>query len=244
MQMLATISKPSEGRILYQGQDIRKVANSLRARLGYLPQDFGVYDNLTAFEFLAFLGGLKGVRSKQKIMDVLEAVNLHSNVRQQIRTFSGGMKQRLGIAQALVNDPEVLIVDEPTSGLDPEERVRFRTLLATMGPNTLVILSTHIVSDIAAVAGTIVLLNKGTLVTMGVPEDLLVCAAGHVFETMLSSREFHTMRQSIRISSVVQHHDGVQVRYVSHGDVLPGSRCVDPDLEDAYLYLVSEGKAA
>lgn len=146
MQMLATLTRPTSGRILLDGQDIVAKPELMRRRLGYLPQDFGVYPHLTALEFLQYFAALKGVRSR--LHEVLERVNLHEQARRPAATFSGGMRQRLGIAQALLGDPDVLIVDEPTAGLDPEERLRLRHLLGDLGRQRLVIVSTHIVSDI------------------------------------------------------------------------------------------------
>ncbi|RPH37634.1 ABC transporter ATP-binding protein [bacterium] len=237
MQMVATRTRPTSGRILFQGRDIGRDPDFVRSRLGYLPQDFGVYDSVTAFEFISFLGGLKGVRKKGRVMEVLEAVNLHTVAHRQVRTFSGGMKQRLGIAQALVNDPELLIVDEPTAGLDPEERVRFRTLLTSLGRSALVILSTHIVSDVEAIAGTIALLQKGRILKSGSPEELLAAAAGQVWEAVLPSHEFERQRSSLRISSAAQRPDGVHVRLVGDGAGIIGATCAEPNLEDAYILL-------
>ena len=166
MQLIATITRPTQGQIHFQGVDILKEPEVLRRQLGFLPQDFGVYDNLTAFEFLSYLGGLKGVTKKGRIDELLELVNLHTVAHRPAATFSGGMRQRLGIAQALLNDPALLIVDEPTAGLDPEERVRFRHLLSDLGHGKLVLLSTHIVSDIESLAGTIAVMQEGRLVTL------------------------------------------------------------------------------
>lgn len=237
MQMIATLTRPTSGRILFQGHDISREPDFVRSRLGYLPQDFGLYDNVTAFEFISFLAGLKGVRTKGRVMEVLEAVNLHTVADRQVRTFSGGMKQRLGIAQALVNDPEILIVDEPTAGLDPEERVRFRALLTSLGRGALVILSTHIVSDVEAIAGTIALLQRGRLLRCGPPEELLAAAAGKVWEAVLPSHEFERQRSARRISSAVQRPDGVHVRLVGSGADIDGAVCAEPDLEDAFILL-------
>ncbi len=237
MQMVATLTRPTAGRIVFQGHDVNRDPDLVRSRLGYLPQDFGVYDNVTAFEFISFLGGLKGVRKKGRVMEMLEAVNLHTVAHRPVRTFSGGMKQRLGIAQALVNDPELLIVDEPTSGLDPEERIHFRTLLTSLGRSALVILSTHIVSDVAAIAGTIVLLQRGKILKCGPPEELLADAAGRVWEAVLPSHEFARRRSSLRISSAVQRPDGIHLRLVGTSAGIDGATCVEPDLEDAYILL-------
>ena len=160
MQMIATITRPTEGRILWRGEDLAKHPDALRARLGYLPQDFGVYDNLTAEEFLTYVAALKGVRDRARITAVLELVNLHGAARRPAGGFSGGMKQRLGIAQALINEPDLVIVDEPTAGLDPEERVRFRNVLSEIGLGKLVILSTHIVSDVESIATRIAIMRE------------------------------------------------------------------------------------
>ena len=240
MQMIVTLTRPTSGRILFLGRDIRYDPNFVRSRLGYLPQDFGVYESATAFAFLSYLGGLKGIRSRQKVMEVLEAVNLHSSAHMMVKTFSGGMKQRLGIAQALVNDPELLIIDEPTVGLDPEERIRFRNLLTTLGRNSLVIFSTHIVSDLAAVSGRIAILKKGKLVAISTPEEILSSAIGKVWEIVVSSTEFENQKLKLRISSAVQKVDGVHVRFVGSDGIPRGAATVEPELEDAYL-LLTEG---
>ena len=160
MQMIATITRPTAGKILFQGTDIVRNPEFLRQRLGYLPQDFGIYENLTAIEFLSYFASLKGIHDQARIQEMLELVNLHTVAKRSVGGFSGGMKQRLGIAQALINDPELLIVDEPTSGLDPEERVRFRNILTDIGHSKLVILSTHIVSDIESIATEIAIVLK------------------------------------------------------------------------------------
>ena len=242
MQMIATLTRPTSGRILFQGHDIRRNPEFVRSKLGYLPQDFGVYESATAFEFVAYLGGLKGIRSRSRVMEVLEAVNLHTVALSPIKEFSGGMKQRLGIAQALVNDPELLIVDEPTSGLDPEERMRFRTLLTTMARSSLVILSTHIVSDIAAAAGRIAVLQKGRIRAIGSPEEILATASGQVWEAVVSSKAFAQQRTHLRISSALQKADGVRVRFVGEQGAVPGATAAEPELEDAYLLLTGEGR--
>jgi ABC-type multidrug transport system ATPase subunit len=173
MQMIATITRPTSGRILWRGDDLARNPDALRPRLGYLPQDFGVYDNLTAEEFLTYIAALKGVRDRARIAAMLEAVNLHTVARRPAGGFSGGMKQRLGIAQALINEPDLVIVDEPTAGLDPEERVRFRNVLSELGLGKLVILSTHIVSDVESIATQIAIMREGALVALATPEELL-----------------------------------------------------------------------
>jgi len=173
MQMIATVTKPTAGSIRFRDTDVVAKPDDLRRRLGYLPQDFGVYDNLTAFEFLSYFAALKGVRSRARVQEMLEMVNLHHVASRAVGGFSGGMKQRLGIAQALINDPDLVIVDEPTAGLDPEERIRFRNVLAGLGEGRLVILSTHIVSDIESIATQIAIMKQGSLVALATPEELL-----------------------------------------------------------------------
>jgi len=172
MQMIATITRPTAGRIVFRGEDLARNPDAIRRTLGYLPQDFGVYDNLTALEFLSYIAALKGVRDRARIMAMLEMVNLHHVANRVVGGFSGGMRQRLGIAQALINDPDLLIVDEPTAGLDPEERVRFRNVLAEIGFRKLVILSTHIVSDIESIATQIAIMREGSLIKLATPQEL------------------------------------------------------------------------
>ncbi|HYC58197.1 MAG TPA: ABC transporter ATP-binding protein [Thermoanaerobaculia bacterium] len=173
MQMIATVTRPSAGGIVFGDIDVVRKPDELRRRLGYLPQDFGVYDNLTALEFLTYFAALKGVHSKTKVQEMLELVNLHGAANRAVGGFSGGMKQRLGIAQALVNDPDLVIVDEPTAGLDPEERLRFRNVLSELGEGRLVILSTHIVSDIESIATEIAIMKDGALVALDTPDTLM-----------------------------------------------------------------------
>jgi len=243
MQMIATITRPTSGRISFQGVDVVLRPNDVRGKLGYLPQDFGVYENLTAREFLTYFAALKGVRGGTRVMEMLENVNLHQAAGRAIGGFSGGMKQRLGIAQALINDPALLIVDEPTAGLDPEERVRFRNLLSEIGFGKLVILSTHIVSDIESIATEIVVLKGGALLTIAAPEELLRLCEGKVWQSIVSSEEFDRLRGSLKISAAVRKGDGVHLRFVGlRPEIVADS--VEPELEDAFLYLMNFGEAA
>jgi len=243
MQLIATITRPTSGRILFHDQDIAKRPNELRRRLGYLPQDFGVYDNLTATEFLGYFAALKGVRSKQRVMEMLESVNLHGVANRTVGGFSGGMKQRLGIAQALINDPELVIVDEPTAGLDPEERVRFRNVLSEIGFGKLVILSTHIVSDVESIATEIAVMKNGALLTMAAPETLLRICAGQVWQSVVASQEFDRLRPTLKISSAVRKTNGVHIRFVGPAPSIEAT-AAEPELEDAFLYLMNFGDAA
>ena len=240
MQMIATITRPSAGRILFEDADVTRRPNDVRRKLGYLPQDFGVYENLTAIEFLSYFAALKGITSRPRIMEMLEHVNLHQSANRAVGGFSGGMKQRLGIAQALINDPALLIVDEPTAGLDPEERVRFRNVLSEIGFGKLVILSTHIVSDIESIATEIAVLKAGALLTVGAPENLLRGCAGKVWRAVVSSEEFDQLRTILRISSAVRKSDGVHIRFVGPEPSLAAT-AAEPELEDAFLYLMNFG---
>jgi ABC-2 type transport system ATP-binding protein len=241
MRMLATITKPTEGTILWNGTDIVKSPDTMRVVLGYLPQDFGVYPNLTAIEFLEYMATIKGLNGKQtkrRIDELLQIVNLAEAAKRPLGGFSGGMKQRVGIAQALLNDPQLLIVDEPTVGLDPEERVRFRNLLSDLSGERIVILSTHIVSDVEATATRIVLINNGLLLREAAPEDLLKDIDSKVWEWTVGSHELTALKQEYIVSGTIRRSDGVQVRAVSESKPESNAQNVSPNLEDAYLYFI------
>src|SRR5215207_1344127 len=198
MRMLATITKPTQGTILWNGANIVKSPDILRLVLGYLPQDFGVYPNLNAVEFLEYMAAIKGLDSAtatKRIDELLLLVNLKDAAKRPLGGYSGGMKQRVGIAQALLNDPQLLIVDEPTVGLDPEERVRFRNLLSDLSGERIVILSTHIVSDVEATATDIAIVNKGRLIHHAAPEALLQAVAGKVWEVRVSAADLPAVKQ-------------------------------------------------
>lgn len=242
MQILATITKPSEGKVTWNGVDITKFPDNLRAVLGYLPQEFGIYPNLTAIEFLEYIAALKGIdrrSARKRIQELLHIVNLFDARNRPLGDYSGGMKQRAGIAQALLNDPQLLIVDEPTTGLDPQERVRFRNLLSDLAGERIVILSTHIVSDAESTATRIAIINKGQLLTDATPERLLQKAEGKVWEWVISSTELISIRQQYIISSTVRRGDGVHIRVIA--DTPPSNKAssVAPNLEDAYLDLIA-----
>ena len=241
MRMLATITKPTDGSILWNDVDIVRSPDTLRLVLGYLPQDFGVYPNLNAVEFLEYMAAIKGLDSaaaRKRIDELLQLVNLKDAAKRPLGGYSGGMKQRVGIAQALLNDPQLLIVDEPTVGLDPEERVRFRNLLSDLSGERIVILSTHIVSDVEATATRIALVNKGRLVCESAPEELLRELEGKVWEWCVSSEDVSALKQKYIVSGTIRRSDGVQVRVVSANQPEPLAQSVSPNLEDAYLYFV------
>ena len=239
MRILATVIPPTKGKVTWNGTDISKQPNSIRRVLGYLPQDFGIYDHLNATEFMQYLAAVRGLRTrpaKQRISQLLEIVNLHNVKKMQLGKFSGGMKQRLGIAQALLNDPELLIVDEPTAGLDPAERVRFRNLLTELAGNRIVILSTHIVSDVEAAASKIALIHEGMLVKHASPETLLADTADKVWNWIVPSSELGRLKERYLISSSTQRSDGVHTRIISESQPSPEATLITPSIEDAYLY--------
>jgi ABC-type multidrug transport system ATPase subunit len=245
MRILATVARPTEGRVTWQGIDIVRSPDALRSVLGYLPQDFGVYPNLTAQEFLEYVAaakGLSGAAAKTRIEQLLLLVNLVDARRRPLGGFSGGMRQRVGIAQALLNDPRLLIVDEPTAGLDPEERVRFRNLLSELGGERIVLLSTHIVSDVEATATRIALIRDGRLLVEAAPEDLLRAAEGRVWEWVMSSAELAAAKERLLISGTLRRSDGVRVRAVAAQSPAAGAQPVAPNLEDAYLMHIAAGR--
>jgi ABC-type multidrug transport system ATPase subunit len=241
MRILATITKATSGRVTWNGTDIAKSPDVLRGVLGYLPQDFGLYPNLTVVEFLEYMAAIKGLDSKftkKRIDELLQVVNLVEAAKRPLGGYSGGMKQRVGIAQALLNDPKVLIVDEPTVGLDPEERVRFRNLLSDLSGERIVILSTHIVSDVEATATRIALVNNGQLLRESAPEDLLKEIENKVWEWTVTSAELVTLKQQHIVSGTIRRSEGVQVRVVSESQPDANAQSTSPNLEDAYLYFI------
>jgi ABC-2 type transport system ATP-binding protein len=247
MRILATVTRPTEGRVTWDGVDIVRRPDALRETLGYLPQDFGVYPNLTPLEFLEYLAAARGLdarTARARIDGLLELVNLVDARKRPLGGFSGGMRRRVGIAQALLNDPRLLIVDEPTGGLDPEERVRFRNLLSDLSGERIVILSTHIVSDVEATATDIALIARGRLVRHARPEGLLQTVSGRVWEWLVPSEGLPEVRQRHRISGSVRRAEGVLVRVVSAEAPGPGAAPVAPTLEDAYLHAMDEAAAA
>jgi ABC-2 type transport system ATP-binding protein len=247
MRMLATITSPTEGTILWNGRDVVKDPEALRSVLGYLPQDFGVYPNLSAQEFLEYMAAIKGMsgeRARRKISDLLDLVNLREAARRPLGGYSGGMRQRVGIAQALLNDPQLLIVDEPTVGLDPEERVRFRNLLSDLSGERIVILSTHIVSDVESTATDIAIIHKGHLKARALPEQLLKQVEGSVWEWMVDSQELPALKQQFLVSGTIRRMDGVEVRAVSEARPCPEAEAVTPNLEDVYLTMVAQRQGA
>lgn len=246
MRILATITRPDHGRVLWNGRDVAKEPDGLRKVLGYLPQNFGVYPKLNAIEFLDYLAAVKGIdatSARKRIDALLALVNLSDAARRPLGGYSAGMRQRVGIAQALLNDPLLLIVDEPTAGLDPEERVRFRNLLSELSGERIVILSTHIVSDVEAVATEIVLLARGAIVARGDPETLLASVSGKVWEIIVPSAGIREFRETHVISNAAHRADGVHARVVSESAPASNARPLEATLEDAYLWALASQRA-
>ena len=246
MRMLATLLEPTEGTIRWNGQDLRAHGAALRQVLGYLPQEFGTYREFTGRQFLRYLAAMKGLptaMANRRVDDVIEVVNLEQVADCKLPSYSGGMKQRIGIAQALLNDPMVLIVDEPTAGLDPAERVRFRTLLASLTSHRIIILSTHIISDVEAVASRLVILQAGQVLADTTPERLLMSAAGKVWGVTTDQATAMQLQARYQVSTMVNQMHGVALRIVSATRPLESAIVVDPSLEDAYLLATGRQEA-
>jgi ABC-2 type transport system ATP-binding protein len=239
MKIIATISQPTSGSLTLDGHDLVKEPNYIRKVLGYLPQDFGVYPNLNAYEFLEYIAAMKGVGGpslKARIEMLLEGVNLIEVAKRPIGTYSGGMKQRIGIAQTLLNDPKVLIFDEPTVGLDPEERVRFRNLISDLAHDCIIILSSHIVSDIETIADEVAIMKGGVLITKGSQQDVIKKVEGKVFEIVIDNSLLDEFKRTNHVVNTIRQKYKTRVRYISDQPVAE-SVAYQASLEDAYLFL-------
>jgi len=241
MRILVTLMKPSSGEVLINGQELSKYRKEIRKMVGYLPQDFRFFAKLRSWEFLDYAARLAGMNSRteriKRVDEMLESVGLFKFRNRQANKLSGGMKRRLGIAQALIAYPSIIIVDEPTTGLDPEERIRFRNLLSDLAQTeTIIILSTHIVGDISSTCNQMALLNEGTLIYQGTPDQLVEKSMGHVWRAEVSQVEYEKMKENFPIISTIPSGAGWEIQFV--GDKPSGIMAheIDPNLEHAYVY--------
>ena len=239
MRLICDILKPTSGEVTFNGTNIREMGESYRAAIGYLPQDFGYYPNFTAMNFLLYMASLKGLNdryAKKKSLELLEAVNLSEVKNKKIKTFSGGMKQRLGIAQVFLNNPQILILDEPTAGLDPKERVKFRNLINSYAENKIVILSTHIVTDVEYIADEILVIKNGTLLIKGEENAIIQEISGKVWECRVTRQDADRLENHFIVCNSKTENGEAVLRVVSDNKPCNTAVSVSPCLEDLYLY--------
>ncbi|MCL4708523.1 ABC transporter ATP-binding protein [bacterium] len=241
MKILATLETPTSGNVFIDGADIHSQRRQIRASLGYLPQFFGVYPQLTGAEFLSYIGRLNGVPARRlhnTVLQMLENVGLAEARDRKAKTYSGGMLRRLGIAQALIGNPRLLIVDEPTTGLDPEERIRFRNLLTEISRDKIIILSTHIVGDISSTCEDLAILAKGRVAYRGRPDALIAKAAGKVWQVLIDEADFSHIAARMQVISTIPKQPHLLLRVV--GDPIAGydMQSLAPNLEDAYMHFM------
>ena len=243
MRMLCGILTPTSGEIRWGGREIGSLGEEYRSLLGYLPQDFGYYPEFTAEKFLLYLAALKGigkVQAGQKMLELLELVGLSEERKHKIRTFSGGMKQSLGIAQALLNDPEILILDEPTAGLDPKERVRFRNLISACARDRIVLLSTHIVSDVEYIAGEILIMKEGRLIHRGAPDAITHEIDGKVWECRVDPARAEELCSRYNVGNLKNVGNKTILRIIKDEKPMEEAVPAEASLEDLYLYYFQE----
>ena len=246
MNIITDNLNSDSGEVLYEGENIKKLGKNYRSLLGYMPQQQGLYDDFTLNRFLWYMAALKGLKkteAKEKITSLLETVNLTSSAHKKLGSFSGGMKQRALIAQALLNDPKILILDEPTAGLDPKERIRIRNFVSEIAEDKIVLISTHVVSDIEFIAKEIILLKSGKLVADDTCDNLTKEIENKVFEIEISREDLKYFQDNYRVSNLYHSDEKIIVRTVT--DNPPENyklRSVKPTLEDLYLYVFEEGK--
>jgi len=243
MRILVTLMKPSNGNVNVNGFDLMKNREDIRKILGYLPQDFRFFSKLKTWEFLDYAAGLSGITSKKvrsgKVDEWLDKVGLFDVRERNANKLSGGMKRRLGIAQALIGDPKIIVVDEPTTGLDPEERIRFRNILSELSQkDVIIILSTHIVGDISSVCQDLALLNKGQVEFKGSPEELINKTRGHVWQVSTSGFEYETLKEKYAIISTIPSEEGWDVQLVGDSLNVKNAIEIEPNLEHAYVYFM------
>lgn len=244
MRMIAGILQPTSGQILCDGVEIKALGGAYREKLGYLPQEFGFYPEFTVQDYLDYMAALKGLSrtdAARQIDALLERVSLADVRRKKIVKLSGGMKRRVGIAQALLNDPEILILDEPTAGLDPGERVRFRNLLSEFAQERIVLISTHIVSDVEYIAAENAVMKNGQIIAQDTTEGLVQQIKGKVWQGSVPAEELPRWEHRLRVVNLRNEADStVTLRYLADAPLLPGSAPVQPRLEDLYLWMFPE----
>jgi ABC-2 type transport system ATP-binding protein len=239
MKLMVDILTPSSGHITLDGVDITELGASYRDKLGYMPQEIGVYKNFSAKKFLKYIAALKGLSGREaenKVAELLELVGLKDVANKRLGGFSGGMLRRMGIAQTLLNDPQILILDEPTAGLDPQERIRFRNIISELSGSRIVLFSTHIVTDMEFIAGQIILLREGALLCMDHTENLIRSVEGKVWSAVLSQEQFNQVKQLYSVGNVMQRSDGMEVRIIGDNKPLDHAKPIQPILEDVYTY--------
>lgn len=242
MRMLCGILEPTKGTVRCGGADIARLGEEYRAMLGYLPQDFGCYPDFTGAEFLRYIAALKGLtraETNRRTAELLDQVGLGDAGRKKLRAYSGGMRQRLGIAQAMLNDPQILILDEPTAGLDPRERVRFRNLIADYAKGRTVLLSTHIVSDVEAIADEILLMKQGRIEEQGTVPQLAENARGKVWTLHTDAATAARLEAVYTVANLRHEREGVELRLIT-ADPPAGAQPAAPTLEDVYLWYFAE----
>ena len=243
MRMLCTLLTPTSGTITWDGQDIFSLGSAYRTLLGYLPQDFGYYPDFSVQDYLLYIASIKGLRpatARQRMQSLLEQVGLTQVRRQKMKKLSGGMKRRAGIAQAMLNDPKILILDEPTAGLDPKERIRFRNLISELAENRLVLLSTHIVSDVEYIADQILLMKDGSLVHHGTSQQLLAAAPTQVWTCTVPRAQADQLLHQYPVVNLKTLPQGVQLRVLSQTPPTPEAHPAEMTLEDLFLHYFGE----
>ena len=247
MRMICGILKPDRGSVCCDGMDIRRMGREYRGLLGYLPQDFGYYGDFSVWRFLHYMAALKALPehwAKQRMEELLELVDLKDCRKQKLRTCSGGMLKRVGIAQALLNEPEILVLDEPTAGLDPKERVRFRNIISSLGKNRIVLLSTHIVSDVDYIADQILIMRKGEIIRKGTQRQLAKEAGQIAWKCRVPEEEAEAYGEKFIVSNLRNCREGAKLRIVSERKPFPDAEGEEASLEDLYLYFTCQGEHA